>query len=81
MSKHICKIAEQTPNERGEYGFAYCEICKRMMDWYCPNSPDHQCYYSSENGMAIGTDFPVPANNEFEDGYSCIFCGEPDERK
>lgn len=44
-----------------------CTICKRCFDWWCEESPNHQCDYTQEDGSF--------------DFDSCRYCGGPDERK
>lgn len=69
---------------------AKCTECNCNLGWYCPKSPDHQCYYYSEEiagkkFIVLNNDTKVPLpddhNSEYETDDSCLFCGEPDERK
>jgi hypothetical protein len=68
------------------YESAYCECCDRDFGWYCPNSPDKTCHYSTERGkvsLITGDwiDMPVGHDTMYESEDSCIYCGEPSERK
>ena len=82
--------------ERGDYGGAECINCAptssgaiRSWGWYCPDSPDHQCYYyteADENGDRYITTINdekviVVSNPDWETDDCCIFCGDPEERK
>lgn len=58
---------------------------------YCPDSPDHVCHYFTEkNSVVAGKVALIPAgfalptqeiDPERETEDSCLFCGNPDERK
>ena len=58
--------------------------------WYCPESPDHTCHYFSKFDKA-GNKYVNSINGEkiilkgrnvvYETRDSCLFCGDPDERK
>ena len=89
-----CFILEQEEDKWG-YGSAYCHDCGKYFGWYCPDSPDHRCYYyiynTNEDGMYI---ILLNGNKHYLNdeqinriktyGFSsdwCIFCGEPEERK
>jgi len=74
-----------------------CDVCGAHFDWWCPDSPDHTCYYGvCDDGN--GTSGICLVDGEFisldelrkligysikEDYWSecCMFCGEPNERK
>ena len=70
---------------------AWCTICGKNFGWYCPDSPDHTCYYDiivkdSVRGIELINGEFHPASEYGlgdEDGGEewCIFCGHPDERK
>lgn len=45
---------------------ASCQDCKESLGWYCETSPTKTCQYDEENDPACD---------------SCIYCGDPDERK
>ena len=47
--------------------FGVCTICKKCFDWWCEESPNHQCDYTQEDGSF---DFDC-----------CRYCGGPEERK
>ena len=53
---------------------ARCLVCGAgfsELGWYCPDSPTHLCCY--EQALPDG---PVQVNED-----SCIYCGQPEERK
>jgi hypothetical protein len=53
---------------------ARCLVCGAgfsELGWYCPDSPTHLCCY--EQALPDGT---VQVNED-----SCIYCGQPEERK
>lgn len=64
-----------------------CGVCGHMPEgWLCPESPDQICHYHSTNGhvkMMDGTLVPIPTDHDplYETPDSCIFCGQPEERK
>lgn len=61
---------------------AVCEICGERFKWWCPESPDHICYYFSTDGeveLIDGTTVKKSSPNENLD--ECLFCGKPEERK
>jgi hypothetical protein len=71
---------------KDDHGSATCRICESHLGWYCPESPDRGCHYTSEKGkveLSDGTLVDVPAGHDdsYETDDSCIFCGQPDERK
>lgn len=45
-----------------------CIYCKEYLGWYCPspNSPNHVCHYDNKKDPMWD---------------SCIYCGQPDERR
>lgn len=71
------------------YGSADCNICGEDLGWYCPDSPDHTCYYSSNHATGMielrnGTEVKVPDPDHdpsYETYDDCLFCHQPDERK
>lgn len=79
-------LIRECPHEFRDKMSAYCSICKRDFGWYCPKSPDHTCYYYSDNGfveLRNGEKVPVPEGHDkrWESYDCCVFCNEPDERK
>jgi ribonuclease HI len=69
-----------------KYDSVICDKCDEGFGWYCPDSPDHTCYYYSDEGnvtLIDGTLVPIPEthNSSYESDDYCIFCGSPDERK
>ena len=66
---------------------AVCEICQKRFSWYCPDSPDHLCYYFVEKGNVVtlsnGEVISAPSthDSEYESYDWCMFCGDPEERK
>lgn len=79
-----CK--HETIIKEGSYEGAVCDTCGSGFGWYCPESPDHTCHYNSVNGLVTlidGRTVPIPEEHDpdYESDDSCIFCGEPDERK
>lgn len=78
--------------EYGWHGDATCEDCDTHFGWWCPVSPDHTCYYHTEE---IGKERGVTLHNgqnhifqeydladvEYETEDNCLFCHDPDERK
>jgi len=66
-----------------------CDDCgKRFPGWYCPDSPDHNChYFTDDNGTVelVTGEFVKPADpdwdKEYETDDECLFCGSPEERK
>ena len=70
------------------YGSANCDICNENLGWYCPDSPDHTCYYYTNPQGVIelrnGTEVNVPDpehDARYETCDDCLFCHEPEERK
>jgi len=49
------------------YGEAKCGVCETRSGWWCPDSPDHLCDYTQEDG-------------EYDEDC-CRYCGHPEERK
>jgi len=73
---------------KDEFGhdMAQCLVCGESFGWYCPKSPDHVCHYWSNDGWLVlidGTEAMVPEGHDStcESSDSCIFCGQPEERK
>lgn len=69
---------------------AKCAECSDYLGWYCPDSKDNRCYYESEerdgkNVVELSTGEVVAMDEdhdpEYETSDSCLFCGQPDERK
>lgn len=65
---------------------AYCAVCGEGFGWSCPNSPDKCCHYYTVKGFVelINGEKVKPADDHdsnFETDDSCIFCGDPEERK
>lgn len=63
-----------------------CTRCGEDFGWWCPKSPDHVCHYytlDDEVPLIDGRRARAPKkHNPFhETGDSCIYCGEPEERK
>lgn len=68
-----------------------CIDCEKDFGWWCPDSPDHMCYYFNDGQidgryyvtLLNGEKYLLPENydgdNESDDW--CIFCGQPKERK
>lgn len=81
--------------ERIDVALLSCRWCGRDYGWYCDESPDHTCHYYSEAGeddtyrkvkLTDGTWTQVFMDTtgfgpEGETSSSCLFCGEPYERK
>jgi len=82
--------------EVGDYGGSRCKLCsyRVALMWYCPDSPDHVCHYftmsdklsqlyyvESINGERIFLDKSYKKDGRRESEDSCIFCGDPEERK
>ena len=71
----------------------YCEECKNYVGdgWWCPDSPDHHCYYFSVGNFVTGRYIELRNGEKFylhkahnhnhETDDCCLFCGAPDERK
>jgi len=88
----VCSHCKHKVCECGKFGpgSAECGICGTGHGWYCPRSPDHICYYYTEEDsqgyrfikMDDGSRHYMPNNynveNEKED--SCLFCHHPEER-
>lgn len=88
---HLQTTDEECPADM--FGFGHgdtqCRICQRSFGWYCPASPDHKCYYYSDDhrGKTVtlmdGT--VVELHNSYDPRYEsddwCLFCRQPDERK
>lgn len=66
---------------------AGCELCEEGFGYYCPESPDSVCHYFTDDGtitLIDGSKVPVPNEDhdpEYETDDSCLFCGDPYERK
>lgn len=70
--------------QRGES--AHCTHCDKHFGWFCPDSPDGTCYYFTDDGKIhlLGGDKvdPKPGHDaRFESTDTCLFCGNPEERK
>ena len=75
------------------YEVGQCKDCKKTFDWYCPDSPDNQCHYYTQDtpegkglmfrdgSIMLTKDFPEDWDPDYETDDCCIFCGQPDERK
>ena len=48
-----------------------CENCGLSIGWYCPKAPDHFCHYDDDDESETYD----PCRD------TCLFCGNPDERK
>lgn len=69
-----------------KYESAECEHCESYFGWYCEVSPDHTCHYCSHEGKVQLIDktyvnTPPDHSGDYETDDSCIFCGQPEERK
>ncbi len=68
-------------------GGAICSICTTDFGWYCEESPDNTCHYSTSSlDSTIGIQLVTGGFHEMDESYDydpdrCIFCGEPKERK
>jgi len=69
------------------YG-AVCDVCGKDFGWWCDKSPDHVCHYFTEphdvkNGkvLLVNGKKIKPSVHKYESLSSCLFCGEPEERK
>lgn len=67
---------------------AVCGICGSDHGWYCPDSPDHICYYDKsierdgKHYIQLMNEQEVEIDHERDSwSESCAFCGEPEERK
>lgn len=66
-----------------------CIVCGTTFGHRCPDAPDGRCHYHTVEGsdrlvlMNDGTTVEVqePVAEEWQNDDSCLFCGEPDERK
>ncbi len=69
-----------------------CKICEESFGWYCPDSEDHSCHYFTEHDEVKDLFYVEMINkskhymdkmysgvDETED--TCLFCGDPEERK
>lgn len=80
----------------GSTGRAECKICGKKFGWYCSDSPDKSCHYYPDgedtNGPFIilnrGGTFPLETDKDTLEDFmdecsmdSCLFCGQPEERK
>jgi hypothetical protein len=84
-----CKHTQLLPRKDSMSG--YCAVCDEYTDgWYCPDSPDNECHYMSERSGAFsyvelrdGRRSTMPEHHDprNESWDSCIFCGQPEERK
>jgi len=61
-------IIEKVGNE--DWASGRCKICEKHFGWWCETSPNKQCKIKGWYGK----------NNQYYD-ESCIYCGQPDERK
>ncbi len=86
-----CSVVRHT-----RYEGAACAHCGRDHGWYCPDSPDHRCYCFTDalgdggiealtlfDGTVVIRDhqdraFPGP---DYQSPDSCLYCGQPEERK
>jgi hypothetical protein len=63
------------------------ESREHELGWDCPASPDKKCHYytTKEKKVVLNdgrvVDPPKGHDFEYETDDSCIFCGEPEERK
>jgi len=71
---------------------ATCSICGIGFGWYCPESPDKRCHYDFRTqdgvtGIRLITREILPISefsinsDVYNDGETCLFCGNPEERK
>lgn len=65
---------------------AICTVCDKDFGWRCKNSIDGVCHYYSNDGfidLIDGRKVPTPPEHgpDYETDDSCIFCGQPSERK
>lgn len=66
---------------------AICKKCEQYFGWYCPKSPDNQCHYfvfeyENKTGLLLANGETMELNKpDYETFDSCIFCGQPKERK
>lgn len=83
--KRSCKHESMVESS---YGGADCKVCGEDLGWYCPESPDHTCYYYTNSHGTItlrnGKEVQVPDpdhNVKYETYDDCLFCHQPEERK
>jgi hypothetical protein len=65
---------------------AYCLICDKSFGWRCKESPDGVCHYKNEvddKQLLLINGKTVDAPADYAEHYyeSCIYCGQPEERK
>ena len=80
---------ECTHEETETYGFSEskrCKACDKDLGWGCKESPDGVChYYTADKKVKLAggilVDPPKDHDFECETDDSCIYCGEPEERK
>jgi hypothetical protein len=72
--------------KRTEADEAACVICGDTFGWFCPESPDRACHYFTHgNGRTVDlitrdeADLGKRVRDQSED--SCLYCGDPMERK
>jgi hypothetical protein len=69
LTRELNKLKRECPHEIKEtkWESAECHVCGGYFEWYCPDSPNHLCDYTQEDG-SYDEDF-------------CRYCGQPEERK
>lgn len=86
--KRLYALERQAPTiiiQRGES--AINAVTGYHYGWYCPDSPDHLCYYTTNSEGKIqlhdGTIVNAPEGHDpkYESYDFCIYCGDPEERK
>jgi len=66
--ERLCTLRNICPHTYiKKYNSAVCVLCGKNGGWWCPGSNNHLCWYINDGGK-VNMD-------------SCIYCGDPEERK
>lgn len=90
--QEMCTHPAEKVGEKKNSDCAHCTECDKTLGWFCPESPDKQChYYTSKDDKGYYVELRSGERHYFnnykksdqddETDDSCLFCGEPDERK
>lgn len=78
-------LLKMTESCKHEVHNGVCVICASDFGWPCNKSPDKVCHYFSDGAGFVelinGTKHAVDSDPDNETHDSCLFCGDPEERK
>lgn len=90
--QEMCTHPADKVVEKKNSDCAHCTECGKTLDWFCPESPDKQChYYTNQDDKGYYVTLRsgerhyfknyTKSDSQDETDDSCLFCGAPNERK